>query len=132
MKKISIILLTMISSFTVLTNANMTPQETNKNHIEEAKYNHIKSSNNKSQETCIKEAYYMITEMEKILNKTDDNSNEALFNKIKTSNLWKSLNRENKEKLAENVIKWTMEGDGKIKKVKKNMANYYMEYCNKL
>lgn len=132
MKKISIILLTMISSFTVLTNANMTAQEMHKNYTEEAKYNHIKSSASKSQEECIKEAYYMITEMEKILNKTDDNSNEALFNKIKTSNLWKSLNRENKEKLAENVIKWTIEGDGKIKKVKKNMANYYMEYCNKL
>lgn len=82
-----------------------------------------------NEDSCFKDAYEIITQMDLIL---DKEKGHTLFEKVKKSSYWNSLNEVNKEKLAKNVIKWTLEGDDKIKEVKSKMAEYYIQKCKNL
>lgn len=83
-------------------------------------------------DNCYKDSYYAIKEINKILDKNIEEPNQALFQKIKTSNLWLSLNKENKENFARMIIKWTLQGDEKITEAKGKIANYYLNHCKNL
>ena len=88
--------------------------------------------NNSKQQYCYENAYKLTTEINQILDKKISKPEDSLFNKIKTSNLWKSLNKENQEQLAINVMRWTLEGEDKVSSVKLKIASYYLEKCNNL
>jgi len=81
---------------------------------------------------CFKESYYLITEINGILDKEISSPDQSLFKKIQDSTLWKTLNKENKEKFARNIMKWTLEGDEKIAEVKSKIAEYYLTSCENI
>lgn len=146
MKKINIVIMTALLSMSTFTNATNeseykhTASDLDKTIIQNEKNGNSEVSRTvkpniekkASREECYKEAYKQITDINKILdNSSVKGPEEALFNKIKSSNLWNSLNKENKEIFAKKIIKWTMEGDAKINEMKTKITKYYIDHCDK-
>lgn len=120
-------------------------QSIDKNHANLEKYSQDKYSNYHNTEKtvvkkvgsvkpmntveCLEQGYLVLEEFENIM-KIEKNNEETVFNQLKNSEIWKSLNNENKKKMAEIAIKYNRSSDIKeADKIKKTVAKYYLEKC---
>lgn len=131
MKKTSLIIMLLFSVFSTITNAETENIKESFNNKETINITETNKEDQiiKEKENCFKFAYIKIKEFHFLLDEQNKKPDLSFFEKVKKTNLWNNLNKENKKLLAEKLIKWNTADIKEKTKIKSIIAEYYNNLC---